>query len=110
MPNNFDATNKTLISLRQGRLQSERSGEYWGDTEREQLKLYFLIEGRGISEIALLLQRSENAVIQQLIAMDLLTPPGRSRMRSAIHKCRCPECKTLECPHYREGYCYAGNV
>ena len=99
-----------LISIRTGELSSERSKEYWSDAERDELRrLYW--EGTGISEIALLLQRSENAIIQQLISMFLLTPPGKQRKRSPKHfKCQCPRCLETGCAYCREDGSCAGAV
>lgn len=94
--------NQLLISLRNGDIPSERSKEYWSEAEREELKKLFW-SGKGISEISLLLQRSENAVVQQLTVMGLLTPPGKQRTRvPKPPKCQCPRCLELACPHYDE--------
>ena len=110
MSKDFNNQRDLLIAIREGKIPSERSGEYWSDAEKGELRRLFM-EGVGISQIALILQRSENAVVQQLIVLSLLTPPGSSRgLKKNEPKCRCPECDGKNCPYYREGYCRTRNV
>lgn len=61
--NEISNEKELLIALRNGVISSERSGEYWSKEEKETLNRLFW-DGDGISDIALSLQRSENAVIQ----------------------------------------------
>ena len=111
MTENFDNTRELLKAIRRGKIPSERSREYWSEDERKELVQLYVEVGVGISQISLCLQRSESAIVQQLAAMGLLTPPGNERPKTAsTAKCRCPKCKTLDCPYYREGCCSAGNV
>lgn len=101
---------RLLAAIRNGDLPSERSKEYWSEEEREEVRRKFGA-GKGISELALQLQRSENAVIQQLTAMEMLTPPGRHRRRKKkMPMCCCPRCKETACPHYKGGVCCVGAV
>lgn len=99
-----------LKIFRDGQMTPERSGEYWGDDEREKLvDLYH--SGVGISQIAWELHRSEMAVVQQLITSKLLTSPGaqRSRRPTAPH-CLCENCQLCRsCHRYKEGT-NAGNL
>lgn len=99
-----------LAALRRGDLSSERSKEYWEEQEDHDLKRDFK-DGKGISEIALRLQRSENAVVQRLISMRMLTPPSQRRHRSKQKKkkCSCPRCVENACPKYsrKDGTCHA---
>ncbi len=100
-------------AIRAGEILPERSGEYWGNDEREKLIALFYA-GAGISQIALELQRSEMAVIQQLIAGKLLTTPGVTRIRRPKEpRCLCGECRLQEdcanCHVCKEGH-YAGNL
>ena len=96
-----------LVALRKGEVTAERSKEYWKDDERKKLKEMHGA-GEGISKMALELQRGENAVVQQLITMQMLTPScdhrtcGRKK-----RKCSCPRCLELKCPHYdrKRGKC-----
>lgn len=103
MSENINNTRELLMAIREGRVPSERSGEYWSDDERDTLRRLYM-DGTGISQIALYLQRSENAVVQQLIVQNLLTPPGNSRgRRKTESRCRCPKVK--DCPYYFDGNC-----
>ena len=98
-----------LAALRRGDLSSERSKEYWEEQEDHDLKRDFK-DGKGISEIALRLQRSENAVVQRLISMRMLTPPSQRRYRSKQKKkCSCPRRVENACPKYsrKDGACRA---
>ena len=107
--NTQNGQQELLMALRSGELPSERSKEYWSDREREQLR-HLYESGVGISEIALLLQRSENAVIQQLITMKLLVPDCNKRARKKKrNKCKCPLCLEHNCPYFgkKDGLCYA---
>ena len=106
--NEINNERKLLIGLRNGAIPSERSGEYWSKEEKEKMKRMFW-NGDGISEIALSLQRSENAVIQQLIVQKMLTPPGAARGRSGRGEKKCPR-RNTECLNYCGGYCDAGKL
>ena len=96
-----------LVALRNGDIPFERSQEYWSDEERQELRRRFH-NGEGISKISLLLQRSENAIFQQLAGMGLSTPPDKQRTRALKPpKCKCPHCLEFACPHYngKDGSC-----
>ena len=95
--NEINNERKLLIALRNGSKE-----------EKETLNRLFW-NGDGISDIALSLQRSENAVIQQLIVQKMLTPPGAARGRSRMGRNKCPRCNT-SCSNYRGGYCDAGKL
>ena len=88
-----------LQEYRQGRVQPERAGDYWGKEERKDLARYY-DEGRGISEMALLFNRGEMAIYQQLIGLDLFTTPATTRYRGKREKTpKCPLCgKKVVCP------------
>ena len=99
-----------LTALRSGDLASERSNEVWSEDEENQLERDFR-DGSGISELCLRLKRSENAIIQRLQSMGLLTPPCSKYKRKAKRpKCPCPRCLENACPKYnaKDGKCYAG--
>jgi len=92
-----------LTAFRNGNLLPERSGAYWEQEERSELQRLYQ-EGTGISQIALTLQRSEIAVIQQLAAMQLLTPPNKVRIQKPRSvSCLCQKCSVPDCPHRFEG-------
>lgn len=97
-----------LLALRRGDLSSERAKEHWSDEERENLRRMYAAEGTGVSKIALIFRRSENAIYQQLTSMSLLTTPGKERRTGTRkNKCRCPRCSEFACEHYNaeEGSC-----
>lgn len=56
--------NKT-VQMRTGKVKMLRDKEYWSNSEREILKREYA-EGTSINEIALMLNRSESAVYQQI--------------------------------------------
>ena len=75
-----------------------RAGEYWSDEERNRLQMLF-DSGTGITAIALLLQRTELAVIMQANQMDLFTPPSKKRKYAPRQpRCLCRNCKMELCP------------
>ena len=111
MLNHLENERDFLKALREGTIPSERSREYWTDEEKEELRQYFM-DGEGISQIAIALQRSENAIVQQLIALKWFIPTGTAGSRSGRdRKCHCPLCKGNRCPYYDGGICrYAGEL
>lgn len=106
MTNEIKTQQELLLAIRNGEMHPERSTAYWTPEERAELQRLYR-DGQGISEIALLLQRSESAVFQQLLAMGMLARQGKSRQRNPRQvKCQCPKCLEWECPHYdREEEC-----
>ena len=95
-----------LIALRNGEILPERSTAYWTDEERAELERLYR-EGKGLSEMSLLLQRSEGAIYQQLIAMGLMGTQGKPRQRTPRqYKCSCPKCLELQCAYFRDGVCH----
>ena len=105
---NQNTMNQTelLIALRNGEILPERSTAYWTDEERAELERLYR-EGNGISRASLLLQRSEGAIYQQLIAMGLMGTQGKPRQRVPHQcKCHCPKCLELQCSYCRDGVCH----
>lgn len=100
-----------MKAIRQGFLVPERSREYWNAEERGRLNNLYAA-GIGISEIAMELQRSEMAVIQQLIMSNLLTTPGKERRRRQKRPhCLCEGCLLNgNCDLCRKEACYAGEL
>ena len=49
MTENFDNTRELLKAIREGKIPSERSREYWSDNERNDLTRLYLVDGVGIS-------------------------------------------------------------
>ena len=94
MENTYSTKNEQIIAIRQQFVSNERHREYWSDYEKNKLKEMFE-NGIGITEMALELQRSEMAIVNQLNAMGL------------FKKCRAPkkakkECLCPQCSHYGE--------
>lgn len=105
-----DTYTESVKIMRNRTVRLDREGDYWTADEKETLVRKFN-EGEGITTMALELQRTESAVIQQIEAMDLF---GRKRKRSTTRQpyCLCASCKLepAACPHQRrcpklqEGY------
>lgn len=94
---------ESVKNMRNRTVRLDREGDYWTDEERETLVQKFR-EGEGITAIALELQRTESAVIQQIEALDLF---GRKK-KNPISKhpcCLCANCKLdpALCPY--RGHC-----
>ena len=69
MLNEQNYTN-TVKNMRKSAVQLERQGDYWSEEDKENLSKMFF-EGVGITEMAVILQRSETAIIQQIEKMNL---------------------------------------
>ena len=105
MTEQLNTKKELLRSIRQGRIHPERSREPWSNEERDEL-IELHRDGIGISDIALRLQRSEQAVVQQLTALDVFTPVGSTRKRSTKRpQCLCRKCKLSKSkrPRLQEG-------
>ena len=84
---------QSVMLMRNKDEKLNRAGEYCSDEERNRLQMLF-DSGTGITAIALLLQRTELAVIQQAVQMDLFTPPHKKRTyRPRVAQCLCHNCK-----------------
>ena len=96
-----------LKQIRQCPETLERTGEYWSKDDREILRQLYR-EGRGISEIAVMLQRSEFAVMMQLADMGEIRRSKRTRALKK-GKCLCENCcrgpEHPDCPRCKEGRC-----
>ena len=90
---------ESVKNMRNRTVRLDREGDYWTAEERESLAQKFH-EGIGITAMALELQRTESAVIQQIEAMDLF---GRKKKTSAPKqpRCLCSNCQLdpALCPH-----------
>lgn len=94
---------ESVKNMRNRTVRLDREGDYWTADEKETLVRKFN-EGEGITAMALELQRTESAVIQQIEAMDLF---GRKKKHSVSRQpcCLCANCKLdpALCP--RQGQC-----
>ena len=90
---------ESVKNMRNRTVRLDREGDYWTAEERESLAQKFH-DGVGITAIALELQRTESAVIQQIEAMDLF---GRKKKTSSPKqpRCLCSSCQLdpALCPH-----------
>jgi len=94
-----------IKSLRNRTTRLEREGDYWTSDENEQLKMMFY-NYRGISEMALTLQRTEPAVLQQIEKLDLYGRKANPKRHKKPKKMKCP-CDT--CP-YTDSTCPYGGI
>ena len=101
--------NYTVKNMRKSAVRLERQGDYWSEEDKENLSKMFL-EGVGITEMAVILQRSETAIIQQIEKMNLYGRrlyPARQKNCSEQPKCLCDNCMAdpALCPLRRGGRC-----
>jgi len=84
------------IQMRNGEIKMLRDGEYWSADDREMLRREYG-NGTSINEIAIMLQRSESAIYQQIEHMGLCTRnPFSTRKKggqSGASSCLCKNCK-----------------
>lgn len=72
--------------MRNGELQLSRDREYWTDDERDVLRREY-VNGTSINEIALMLERSESAIYQQIERLSLcVRNPFSSRKKNSVDK------------------------
>lgn len=94
---------ESVKNMRNRTVRLDREGDFWTADEKEALVRKFN-EGEGITAMALELQRTESAVIQQIEALDLF---GRKKKNPApkLPCCLCANCKLdpALCP--RQGQC-----
>lgn len=90
---------ESVKNMRNRTVRLDRVGDYWTAEEKEALIQKFN-EGEGITAMALQLQRTESAVIQQIEALDLF---GRKKKNPAPKRprCLCSNCllDPALCPH-----------
>ena len=91
-----------IKSLRNRTVRLEHEGDYWTAEENERMKKMFT-ENLGISEIALTLQRTEPAVMQQIEKLDLYGRKANPKRRKKHkgYKCPCDKCQynMTTCPY-----------
>lgn len=91
-----------VISMRNRTVRLDREGDYWTEEEKEQLVKLFH-EGEGITAIAIRLQRTEPAIMQQIEKMDLYRrkeTPVRRKSTPKPPTCLCDNCRLdpASCP------------
>jgi len=100
----LDNNVEMIKSLRNRTTRLEREGDYWTPDENEQLKMMFY-NYRGISEMALTLQRTEPAVLQQIEKLDLYGRKANPKRHKKPKKMKCP-CDA--CPYTSSTCPYGG--
>ena len=96
-----------IAAVRRGEIKLERTGMYWTDDEREQLRILYEF-GEDITDLMIRFQRYENAILQQLTALHLLGSTQTPRERGPrTPRCKCQSCKMMDCIHCGKGGYYA---
>lgn len=87
---------EATIEMRNGEMKMLRDGEYWSENDREVLRREYA-NGTSINVIAIMLQRSESAIYQQVERMGLCTrnpySVRKKGKQSEAHSCLCKNCK-----------------
>ncbi len=86
--------NEVVKCIRNRTVRLEREGDYWEDEEKDQLVRMFH-DGVGITEMAMALQRTEPAIIQQVEKLDLYqrkASPIRRKNQTKAPQCLCTAC------------------
>lgn len=100
---------EAVRNMRHSPASLERRGECWSEEDKGKLSEMFF-DNVGITEMAVILQRSETAIMQQIEKQDLYDRklyPTRQRNNSVPSKCLCEVCvadPTL-CPLRSGGCC-----
>ena len=94
---------ESVKNMRNRTVRLDREGDYWTAEEKEALIQKFN-EGEGITAIAIRLQRTEPAIMQQIEKMDLYRrkeAPVRRKSEPKPPTCLCDNCKLdpASCPH-----------
>ena len=86
---------EAVTSMRNRTVRMDREGDYWTEEEKEQLVKLFR-QGEGITAIAIKLQRTEPAIMQQIEKMDLYRrkeAPARRKSAPKPPACLCDNCQ-----------------
>lgn len=101
-----DIHEKAIVqAMRKRTTRLDREGDYWSEEERKQLTSMF-DGGYGITEISIVLQRTEPAVMQQVEKLDLYhrkENPSRRKPTPKVPTCLCGICEldACFCPFYK---------
>ena len=90
---------EAIKNMRKTPYAQDRDRDFWKDDERNQLKKMFNA-GEDLSEIALVLQRTELAICQQASVMGLYVRKRRPKAEQTGCKCLCEKCSANknDCP------------
>ena len=89
-------------AMRKGLCGLDNRGNYWGEKDLEELEKLF-DSGIGITKIALILGRTETAVMQQLTNRKCFREEVPHRDRSNEDQCRCSKCYQRRTCQYGPG-------
>ncbi len=91
---------EAIIEMRNRGKCLENEGKPWSDEDSQAVRFYFDM-GYGLTEIAVILNRSERGVFQQLTLMDAFRSPIKRTPLPKEPKCLCGGCKLdpALCPH-----------
>jgi len=87
-----EETRSEILRIRTSPKSVERKRQYWSEAENKELTALFY-QGIGISEIALLLKRSERTVVMKCNELRLYGSQNTKRYNTSTPKCH-------ECPCY----------
>lgn len=104
--NNIDITSK-ILKLRSGHPENDNRNGYWTDKEDKDL-LRMFYDGVGITEIAVILGRTEPSVVQRLLISGAFQRQTRPRAHKDPSekkppkdpKCRCEKCRRTDCVNH----------
>lgn len=106
---NQEEYREAVRNMRHSPASLERRGDYWSEEDKGKLSEMFF-DNVGITEMAVILQRSETAIMQQIEKQDLYDRklyPTRQRNNSVPSKCLCEVCVAdpALCPLRSGGCC-----
>lgn len=94
-----------IAAMHTGKIRMVREGAPWSDEEKISLVTSYL-SGIGITELAYIHERTENAIIQQLLLKNCFDYSVKKRKTNARRQiCQCERCNlqcTSECPIMKE--------
>ena len=101
---NTDDLTRKIQELRRGHPENDNRNGYWSKEEQKSLMRMF-DDGVGISKIAVMLGRTERAVMQGLTKGGAFLPQTRPRACKEpsekkppkVPKCRCEKCQRTDC-------------
>ena len=102
---NADDYSEQLQALRNGQLPPDNRNDYWSEEDTKKLVALFKA-GVGLSQIALILKRTELSVTCRLQALGEFVPQCRPRAKkSKVPRCKCKKCDCEDCPRIGQDQC-----
>lgn len=100
-----------IVAMRTSGAGLDKDGLVWSDEDKRTVAELFH-NGIGITEIALQMQRSEPAIVQQLVKDKFFQNETKSRTRTKRERgCLCPDCSNYErCRQKQERLCEGLNA